>query len=180
MIHADENGPTTSGVRRAGGRLALGALAAVARLPPTSYGRAGTDDLRRAVFFVMALSFASVNGWWCVSNFRGAVVESSSRKGSAPSHLSVLSLLRPPTSTFSSRGRKAPGGQPPDWECCIRLAIAGWAAVLFEVIVALTLGMTGNTRPGRWAGRTCTALTGRTCGLATDVPGRGGPQRRHP
>ena len=47
----------------------LGALAAVAVTAAAMQSRRNRAMFAAAVLFVMALSFASVNGWWYVSNF---------------------------------------------------------------------------------------------------------------
>ena len=47
----------------------LGALAAVAVTAAAMRSRRNRAMFAAAVLFVMALSFASVNGWWYVSNF---------------------------------------------------------------------------------------------------------------
>ena len=58
------------------------------------------------------------------------------------------------------------------------LAIAAWVLVFFEVL-SLTLAMTAQY-PAWSVGRSnLQALTGKTCGLADDVHGGTGSQRRH-
>jgi arabinosyltransferase C len=125
------------------------------------------------VLFVVALSFASVNGWWYVSNF--GVPWSNQcpqwRLGFTTVLLgcSVLALLvaawlhfwaADPDRPDSGR-RWARLGRSP-------LALAAWALVVFEV-VSLTLGMV-NQYPAWSVGRSnLEALTGKTCGLADDV-----------
>ena len=47
----------------------LGALAAVAVTPHVLRSRRNRAVFAAAVLFITALSFASVNGWWYVSNF---------------------------------------------------------------------------------------------------------------
>ena len=47
----------------------LGALAAVAVTSAAMRSRRNRTMFAAAVLFVVALSFASVNGWWYVSNF---------------------------------------------------------------------------------------------------------------
>ena len=150
----------------------LGALAAVAVTAHVMRSRRNRTIFAAAVFFVMALSFASVNGWWYVSNFGVPWSNQFPQWHFGFSTfllgLSVLALLLATYFHFSSRGEKP--WRPTRLGMLLHspLAIAGWAAVLFEV-VSLTLGMTGQY-PAWSVGRSnLQALTGRTCGLATDV-----------
>ena len=125
----------------------LGALAAVAVTAHVMRSRRNRTIFAAAVFFVMALSFASVNGWWYVSNFGVPWSNQFPQWHFGFSTfllgLSVLALLLATYFHFSSRGEKP--WRPTRLGMLLHspLAIAGWAAVLFEV-VSLTLGMTGQ------------------------------------
>jgi arabinosyltransferase C len=153
----------------------LGALAAVAVTGTAMHSRRNRTMFAAVVLFLMALSFASVNGWWYVSNF--GVPWSNAfphyRYGFATMllGLTVLVLLLaawfhfvatdngPPKTRYGARAEAI--AQSP-------LAIAAWALVIFEV-VSLTLAMTGQY-PAWSVGRSnLQALTGKTCGLADDV-----------
>jgi arabinosyltransferase C len=122
----------------------------------------------------VALSFASVNGWWYVSNFgvpwSNAFPQWHFGFTTVLLGLTILVLLvaawfhfvnngadtRPPTGSRFSRIVQSP------------LGIAAWALVFSEVL-SLTLGMTGQY-PAWSVGRSnLQALTGKVCGLATDV-----------
>jgi arabinosyltransferase C len=151
----------------------LGALAAVAVSAAAMRSRRNRTVFAAAVLFVTALSFATVNGWWYVSNF--GVPWSNSFPSFAFGFttillgLSVLALLAAAWLHFSGRDG-APEGQPRRWRSIARapLAIATWALVVFEV-GSLTLAMTGQY-PAWTVGRSnLEALTGKTCGLANDV-----------
>jgi arabinosyltransferase C len=153
----------------------LGALAAVAVTGAAMQSRRNRTMFAALVLFVLALSFASVNGWWYVSNF-GVPWSNSFPKlrwslTTALLELTVVVLLvaawfhfvatdtRPPKTRFGAR--VAGIMQSP-------LAIAAWVLVIFEV-VSLTLAMTGQY-PAWSVGRSnLQALAGRSCGLAEDV-----------
>ena len=128
----------------------LGALAAVAVTAGAMHSRRNRTVFAAVVLFLMALSFASVNGWWYVSNF--GVPWSNSfpqwQYGFATMllGLTVLVLLLaawfhfvatdngPPRTRYGAR--LAGIVQSP-------LAIAAWVLVIFEV-VSLTLAMTAQ------------------------------------
>ncbi|OBI86403.1 arabinosyltransferase domain-containing protein [Mycobacterium asiaticum] len=153
----------------------LGALAAVAVTATAMKSRRNRTMFAAAVLFVMAMSFASVNGWWYVSNF-GVPWSNSFPKlrwslTTALLELTVVVLLvaawfhfvateeRPPKTRVGAR--LAGLVQSP-------LAIATWLLVLFEV-VSLTQAMVAQY-PAWSVGRSnLQALTGKTCGLAEDV-----------
>jgi arabinosyltransferase C len=153
----------------------LGALAAVAVTAHVMRSRRNRTVFAAAVLFVMALSFASVNGWWYVSNFgvpwSNQLPEWHFGFTTILLGLSVLALLL--ATYFSFSGSGAHGGQR--WRpfrlgqlLHSPLAVAAWALVFFEVL-SLTLGMT-EQYPAWSVGRSnLSALTGRTCGLANDV-----------
>ena len=152
---------------------ALAALAAMALAPHVVRSRRNRTLFTAIVLFITALSFASVNGWWYVSNF--GVPWSNRfpewRFGFTTVLLgaTVVALLvatwfhftddgRGPGIARGNRGR-ARGSA---------LAIAAWALVAFEV-GSLTLGMI-NQYPAWSVGRSnLETLTGKTCGLAEDV-----------
>ncbi|HSS24619.1 MAG TPA: arabinosyltransferase domain-containing protein [Mycobacterium sp.] len=153
----------------------LGALAAVAVTSVAMRSRRNRTVFAAVVLFLVALSFASVNGWWYVSSF-GVPWSNSFPKwhyafATALLGLTVLVLLLaawfqfvdpdngPPRSRYGAR--VAGIIQSP-------LAIAAWVLVIFEV-VSLTLAMTAQY-PAWSVGRSnLEALTGKSCGLAEDV-----------
>src|SRR5271169_4963363 len=153
----------------------LGALAAVAVTGAAMQSRRNRTMFAALVLFVLALSFASVNGWWYVSNF-GVPWSNSFPKlrwslTTALLELTVVVLLvaawfhfvatdtRPPKTRFGAR--VAGIIQSP-------LAIAAWVLVIFEV-VSLTLAMTGQY-PAWSVGRSnLQALAGLKTGYAEDV-----------
>jgi len=146
----------------------LGALAAVAVGTAAMRSRRNRAMFTATVLFVVALSFATVNGWWYVSNF--GVPWSNEFPAwhfgftTFGLGLSLLALLWAAWLHFYDQHpdripRRIP--QAP-------LAIASWIVVLFEV-VSLTLGMTDQW-PAWSVGRSnLEALGGKSCGLATDV-----------
>jgi len=152
---------------------ALAALAAMALAPHVVRSRRNRTLFTAIVLFITALSFASVNGWWYVSNFG---VPWSNRfpewrfgfttvlLGATAVALLVATWFhftdagRGPGIAQGNRGR-ARGSA---------LGIAAWALVAFEV-GSLTLGMI-NQYPAWSVGRSnLETLTGKTCGLAEDV-----------
>lgn len=150
----------------------LGALAAVAVMPAVMRSRRNRMVFAAAVLFVTALGFASVNGWWYVSNF--GVPWSNSfpeyRLGftTVLLGLSVLALLVASWWHFTDRGDPPPRRRWWSGLAGSPLAVAAWLLVVFEV-VSLTLGMI-NQYPAWSVGRSnLQALTGKTCGLADDV-----------
>ncbi|WP_198938763.1 arabinosyltransferase domain-containing protein [Mycobacterium sp. NS-7484] len=150
----------------------LGALAAVAVTAAAMKSRRNRSMFAALVLFVMALSFATVNGWWYVSNFgvpwSNSFPEWHFGFTTMLLGLSVLALLAAAWFHFSGRDKS------PDptrrWQRMVQspLAIAAWVLVMFEV-VSLTLAMT-DQYPAWSVGRSnLEALTGKTCGLASDV-----------
>jgi arabinosyltransferase C len=147
----------------------LGALAAIAVGTVAMRSRRNRAMFAATVLFVMALSFATVNGWWYVSNFgvpwSNQFPEWHFGFTTFLFGLSFLTLLwaawlhfydHDPERPVSRRIPQAP------------LAIASWIIVFFEVL-SLTLGMTQQW-PAWSVGRSnLQALTGKTCGLADDV-----------
>jgi arabinosyltransferase C len=126
-----------------------------------------------AVLFLTALSFATVNGWWYVSNF--GVPWSNEfpewRFGFTTMllGLSVVALLIAAWFHFSGRDISPPGPQR-RWQRIVQapLAIATWVLVVFEVL-SLTLAMI-DQYPAWSVGRSnLGALAGKTCGMAEDV-----------
>ncbi|MET0898303.1 MAG: arabinosyltransferase domain-containing protein [Mycobacterium sp.] len=150
----------------------LGALAAVAVTAYAMKSRRNRTVFGAIVLFMVALTFASVNGWWYVSSFgvpwSNQFPEYKFGFTTILLGLSVLALLFATWVHFSPRGenpwkptRLGPLLHSP-------LAIAAWALVLFQV-VSLTIGMVSQY-PAWSVGRSnLQALTGKTCGLATDV-----------
>lgn len=157
----------------------LGALAAVAVTAVAMRSRRNRTVFAAVVLFLVALSFASVNGWWYVSNF--GVPWSNEFPAwhyafaTALLGLTVVVLLlaawfhfvAPDSSRFHGPPRTRLGArasgiiQSP-------LAIATWVLVVFEV-ASLTLAMT-DQYPAWSVGRSnLQALTGKSCGLAEDV-----------
>jgi arabinosyltransferase C len=150
----------------------LGALAAIAVTAAAMKSRRNRAMFAAAVLFVMALSFASVNGWWYVSNFgvpwSNQLPEWHFGFTTFLLGLSVLALLLAAWYHFSGRDDSPPTRHR--WQRIAQspLAIATWVVVLFEVLT-LTLGVTEQF-PAWSNGRSnLEALTGKTCGLANDV-----------
>ncbi|OBC00264.1 arabinosyltransferase [Mycobacterium sp. 852013-50091_SCH5140682] len=151
----------------------LGALAAVAVTAAAMKSRRNRAMFGAAVLFVTALSFATVNGWWYVSNF-GVPWSNSFPQwhfGFTTILLgfSVLALLLAAWFHFTGRD-ESPAGPPGRWQRLAQapLAIATWVLVMFEVL-SLTLAMT-DQYPAWSVGRSnLEALAGKTCGLASDV-----------
>jgi arabinosyltransferase C len=152
----------------------LGALAAVAVTAVAMRSPRNRAMFAATVLFVMALSFATVNGWWYVSNF--GVPWSNQfpewRFGFTTFllGLTVVALLVAAWFHFSGRDRPPPDGMPGRWQRIVQspLAIAAWVLVLFEVM-SLTLAMI-DQYPAWSVGRSnLEALTGKTCGMAEDV-----------
>lgn len=154
----------------------LGALAAVAVTAYAMKSRRNRSVFVAIVLFMVALTFASVNGWWYVSNF--GVPWSNAfpayKFGFTTILLgcSVLALLFATWVHFSPHGdrplRRTQRITRAGRILHSPLGIAAWALVLFEV-VSLTLGMISQY-PAWSVGRSnLQAVTGKTCGLATDV-----------
>jgi arabinosyltransferase C len=153
----------------------LGALAAVAVTSVAMRSRRNRTVFAAVVLFLVALSFASVNGWWYVSNF-GVPWSNAFPKwhyafATMLLGLTVLVLLLAAWFHFV-----APHNGPPRTQYGARvagiiqspLAIAAWVLVIFEV-ASLTLAMTAQY-PAWSVGRSnLEALTGKSCGLAEDV-----------
>lgn len=153
----------------------LGAVAAVAVTSAALRSRRNRTVFAALVLFVVALSFASVNGWWYVSNF-GVPWSNSFPKlrwslTTALLELTVVVLLLAAWFHFAATNN---GPEKTRFGTRIArivqspLAIAAWALVIFEV-TSLTLAMIGQY-PAWTVGRSnLQALTGQTCGLAEDV-----------
>ena len=149
----------------------LGALAAVAVTSVAMKKRRNRTMFTAAVLFITALAFASVNGWWYVSNF--GVPWSNEFPAfhfgftTYLLALSVLALLLAAWFHFAATPELDEGGR---WSRIsqVPLTIAVWALVIFEV-ASLTIATVGQY-PGWSVGRSnLEAVTGKTCGLATDV-----------
>jgi arabinosyltransferase C len=150
----------------------LGALAAVAVAPAVMRSRRNRWVFAAAVLFITAWAFASVNGWWYVSNF--GVPWSNQmpafRLGFATIllGLSVVALIIAAWIHFAERADVPPGRRWWSRLPASPLAVAAWLLVVFEV-ASLTLGMISQY-PAWSVGRSnLQALTGKTCGLADDV-----------
>lgn len=153
----------------------LGALAAVAVTSVAMRSRRNRTMFAAVVLFLVALSFASVNGWWYVSNF--GVPWSNSFPAwhyafaTALLGLTVVVLLLAAWFHFISPTDGAPRtgyGARVAGIVQSPLAIATWILVVFEV-ASLTLAMTAQY-PAWSVGRSnLEALTGKSCGLAEDV-----------
>ncbi len=153
----------------------LGALAAVAVTSAAMRSRRNRTVFAAVVLFLVALSFASVNGWWYVSSFgvpwSNAFPAWHYAFATMLLALTVLVLLLAAWFHFV-----APHNGTPKTHYGARLAgiiqsplaIAAWMLVIFEV-VSLTLAMTAQY-PAWSVGRSnLEALTGKSCGLAEDV-----------
>lgn len=152
----------------------IGALAAVAISAAAMRSPRNRSVFTAAVLFVTALSFATVNGWWYVSNFgvpwSNAFPEWKFGFMTVLLGLSAVALLVAAWLHFSGRDKPPPPGTQPLWKRIAEspLAIATWALVMFEV-VSLTVAMVGQY-PAWTVGRSnLQALTGKTCGMAEDV-----------
>ncbi|TRW88878.1 arabinosyltransferase [Mycolicibacterium sp. 018/SC-01/001] len=152
----------------------LGALAAVAISTAAMRSRRNRTVFTAAVLFLTALSFATVNGWWYVSNFgvpwSNSFPEWHFGFTTILLGLSVLALLVAAWIHFSGRDSRPAPEHEKRWRAVARapLAIATWALIVFEV-GSLTLAMTGQY-PAWTVGRSnLEALTGKTCGMAEDV-----------
>ena len=152
----------------------LGALAAVAVTAAAMRSSRNRAMFAAAVLFVMALSFATVNGWWYVSNFgvpwSNAFPEWRFGFTTILLGLSVVALLVAAWFHFFRGDLPPPDGSPRRWQRIVQspLAIAAWVLAVFEVL-SLTLAMT-DQYPAWSVGRSnLEALTGKTCGMADDV-----------
>ncbi|MDT7735165.1 MAG: arabinosyltransferase, partial [Mycobacterium sp.] len=152
----------------------LGALAAVAVTAAAMRSRRNRTLFAVIVLFTVALSFASVNGWWYVSNFgvpwSNAFPQWHFGFTTGFLGLTVLVALLAAWLHFVKSGSDADPPRESPFGRIIRspLGIAAWAMVFFQVL-SLTLGMT-DQYPAWSVGRSnLQALTGKTCGLATDV-----------
>jgi len=152
----------------------LGALAAVAVTATAMRSRRNRTLFASLVLFVVALSFASVNGWWYVSNFgvpwSNAFPQWHFGFTTGLLGLTVLVALLAAWFHFVKSDSDADPPRDSRLHRIIRspLGIASWTIVFFQVL-SLTLGMT-DQYPAWSVGRSnLQALTGKTCGLATDV-----------
>ena len=160
----------------AGLAASLGALATIAVTPHVLRSRRNRAVFAAVVLFVTALSFASVNGWWYVSNFgvpwSNAMPAFRIGFTTVLLGLTVVALLFAAWLHFSGRADTSPRRRWWSRATGSPLGIAAWALVIFEV-ASLTLGMI-NQWPAWSVGRSnLQALagftTGKTCGLADDV-----------
>ncbi|OBH24825.1 arabinosyltransferase [Mycobacterium sp. E342] len=153
----------------------LGALAAVAVTAVAMRSRRNRTMFAAAVLFLAALSFASVNGWWYVSNF-GVPWSNSFPAWHYAFATALLGLTVVVLALAAWFHFVSPDDGPPKTRYGARvagiiqspLAIATWVLVVFEV-ASLTLAMTAQY-PAWSVGRSnLEALTGKSCGLAEDV-----------
>jgi arabinosyltransferase C len=150
----------------------LGALAAVAVTAHAMKSRRNRTVFAALVLFVVALSFASVNGWWYVSNFgvpwSNQFPEWHFAFSTFLLGITVLTLLLATWIHFSKRGERPWRATRMGHILHSPLAIAAWLLVLFEV-ASLTLAVTAQY-PAWSVGRSnLEAVAGKTCGLANDV-----------
>ena len=150
----------------------LGALAAVAVTAHAMRSRRNRTVFTAIVLFMAALCFASVNGWWYVSNFgvpwSNAFPEFRFGFTTILLGLSVLTLLLAAWMHFSGLAERPWRPTRVGRLLHSPLALAAWAMVMFEV-VSLTMAMVSQY-PAWTVGRSnLEALTGKTCGLADDV-----------
>src|SRR6185437_1560277 len=126
----------------------LGALAAVAVAAAAMKSRRNRTIFAATVLFMTALSFASVNGWWYVSNFgvpwSNQFPQYEFGFTTILLGLSVLVLLVAAWLHFTGRGDTQPS-KPRRWSRVAQapLTIAVWALVIFEVF-SLTAAMIGQ------------------------------------
>jgi arabinosyltransferase C len=153
----------------------LGALAAVAVTAVAMRSRRNRTVYAAVVLFLVALSFASVNGWWYVSNF-GVPWSNEFPAWHYAFATALLGLTAVVLLLAAWFHFVAPENGPPRTRLGARvagiiqspLAIATWVLVVFEV-ASLTLAMT-DQYPAWSVGRSnLQALTGKSCGLAEDV-----------
>lgn len=152
----------------------LGALAAVAVTAAAMKSRRNRMIFAAAVLFVMALSFASVNGWWYVANFgvpwSNEFPQWKFGFTTMLLALAVATLLVAAWFHFYGHDRSPPDGGGRRMSRILQspLAIAAWLVVVFEVL-SLTLAMV-DLYPGWTVGRSnFGALAGKRCGLADFV-----------
>lgn len=152
----------------------LGALAAVAVTAAAMRSPRNRVLYAAIVCFVLALSFSSVNGWWYVSNF-GVPWSNAFPQwhfGISTVFFGLMVLLLIAAAWLHFSGRDTPGLKParPLYAHIAEspLAVGTWIVVIWSV-VSLTLGMV-DQYPAWSVGRSdLDALTGKQCGLATDV-----------
>ena len=150
----------------------VGALAAIAVAPAVMRSRRNRWLFAAAVLFITALSFASVNGWWYVSNF--GVPWSNQMPAFKLGFTTILlgmavaALITATWIHFSGRPETLRARRWWSRPAVSPLAVVAWLLVAFEV-VSLTVGLVGQY-PAWSVGRSnLQALTGKTCGLADDV-----------
>ncbi|MGU3502739.1 arabinosyltransferase domain-containing protein [Mycobacterium sp. C31M] len=147
----------------------IGALAAVAIAAAAMRSKRNRTIVTAVILFMTALSFATVNGWWYVSNFGVPWSNDFPSVGFGFTTillgLSALALLVATWLHFSGRTF---GDRPWTRFTGAPLAIVTWIVVLFQV-VSLTMAV-ATQYPAWTVGRSnLEALAGKTCGLATDV-----------
>ncbi|MET0451870.1 MAG: arabinosyltransferase domain-containing protein [Mycobacterium sp.] len=152
----------------------LGALAAVAVTAAAMKSPRNRTIFTAIVLFMTAFSFASVNGWWYVSSFgvpwSNEFPQFEFGFTTFFLGLAVVALLVATWFHFSGRDLLPAKDPPPRWSRITQapLTIVVWAVVVFEV-ASLTIAMV-EQYPAWTVGRSnLEAVTGKTCGLATDV-----------
>lgn len=158
----------------------LGALAAVAVTAGAMRSRRNRTVFAAVVLFLLAQCFASVNGWWYVSNF-GVPWSNAFPKwhyGASTLFLGLTVLVLMAAAWFHFVATD-PRRSPRTWHAArlsaiiqSPLAIASWLLVVFEVM-SLTLAVIGQY-PAWSVGRSNLQAfpvfgTGKTCGLAENV-----------
>ncbi|WP_454561884.1 arabinosyltransferase domain-containing protein [Mycobacterium haemophilum] len=153
---------------------ALGALVAVAVTSAGMRSPRNRSLYAALVCFVLALSFASVNGWWYVSNFGVPWSNSFPHWHFGISTLflglSVLAVVLAAWLHLTDRDQPRLTPQRPALALIAEspLAIASWIVVMWAV-ASLTMGMV-NQYPAWSVGRSnLQTLAGKSCGLADDV-----------
>ncbi|MFZ0833985.1 MAG: arabinosyltransferase domain-containing protein [Mycobacterium sp.] len=149
----------------------LGALAAVAVTAAVMRSQRNRTMFAALVLFITALSFASVNGYWYVSNFGVPWSNSfpSFGFGFTTALLALTLLVLLVAAWFHFSGRQ-PHARESRWQRILQspLAVLCWLLVAFEVY-SLTAAMVGQY-PAWTVGRSnIEAMFGKTCGLASDV-----------
>src|SRR3954470_339007 len=148
----------------------LGALAAVAVAAAAMNSRRNRTIFAATVLFMTAFSFASVNGFWYVSNFGVPWANQFPQYHFGFTTillgLAVVALCVAAWLHFTGRGSTQPS-KPRRWSriAQVPLTIAVWALVVFEV-ASLTIA-TINQYPAWSVGRSnLESVVGKTCGLA--------------
>ena len=149
----------------------LGALAAVAVTAHVLRSRRNRAVFAALVLFVTALSFASVNGWWYVSNFgvpwSNQFPEWHFGFTTMLLGLTVVTLVVAAWFHFSGRAENRPV-RSGWWSKAVGspLAVVAWLLVFFEVL-SLTLAMIDQYPAWSVGGPTCRRSPARPAGWPT-------------